>query len=193
MDHARGDLRMEAVLILSELGDATAAAELKRIATDDDLAGDELREAATWGLGKAGCRAYAELLQLLSDDDDAVALHAICAFGSDVPEVVVRSLVAIVQFGQAREQSAASEALRLIGSDSALHALVDAARSREGARPWVLATLGRLDPIDVRLALDEDALLAEVEPLLTIGPDENWVASTEVAEDLRFLLKQNIV
>ena len=61
------------------------------------------------------------------------------------------------------------------------------------ARPWVLATLGRLDPIDVRLALDEDALLAEVEPLLTIGPDENWVASTEVAEDLRFLLKQNIV
>jgi hypothetical protein len=43
---------------------------------------NELRQAATWGLGKTSCRAYVELVDLLSDEDDAVALHAIAAFGS---------------------------------------------------------------------------------------------------------------
>ncbi|MGH8546070.1 MAG: HEAT repeat domain-containing protein, partial [Gammaproteobacteria bacterium] len=74
-DHDRGDLRMEAVLILTELGDSRSAKELKRIATAQDFAGDELRQAATWGLGKVGCHAYAELVDLLDDEDDAVKGH----------------------------------------------------------------------------------------------------------------------
>jgi hypothetical protein len=190
--HDRGDLRMEAVLILTEHGGADAAAVLKRLATSRDLEGDELRQAATWGLGKAGCRAYRELLDLLGDEDDAVALHAVAAFGPDTLDDVVGELVTVVQGGDPRSRAAASEALRLVGSQGVVSALIAAARSAEGTRAWLLATLGRLDPTGVRSALAGDPLLAEVEPLLTLGPAENWMASPEVAEDLRFLLQQDL-
>ncbi len=191
-NHERGDLRMEGILILTELGTAAAGAELKRVAAAREFEGDELRQAATWGLGREGCRAYAELLDLLGDEDDGVALHAIAAFGEDAPEQVVRGLVEVVQRGEPRRRVAASEALRLIGSQLVLRSLIDAARSREGARPWVLATLGRLDPAAVRTFLDGDPLLGEVEPLLALGPTENWLATPDAAEDLRFLLLQRL-
>jgi hypothetical protein len=191
-ERGRGDLRMEAVLILTELGTPDAASELKRIATSEEFAGDELRQAATWGLGKAGCRAYAELVDFLGDADDAVALHAIAAFDRDTPDDVARVLVNVVQHGEARSRSAASQALQLVGSDLALRALIEAARSREGARSWVVATLGRFDPGLVRGALAGDALLAEVEPLIALGPTDNWLSTAVAAEDLRFLLQQDM-
>jgi hypothetical protein len=50
----RQDLRMEAVLILTELASPFAHAELTRIAGEQKFAGDEIRQAAVWGLGKAG-------------------------------------------------------------------------------------------------------------------------------------------
>jgi HEAT repeat protein len=190
--HERGDLRMEAVLILTELGTGEAAAELKRIATADEFEGDELRQAATWGLGREGCRTYAELIDLLGDEDEAVALHAVAAFGDDAPEPAVHELVEVVQYGEPRHRAAASEALLLVGSEVVLQALIDAARSGEGARPWVLATLGRLDPTLVRPALTGDPLLVEVEPLMVLGAKENWLAESEAAEDLRFLLLQRL-
>lgn len=191
-EHSREDLRMEAVLILTELGTSDAATELKRIAMSDELRGGELRQAATWGLGKAGCRVFGELLDLLGDEEDAVALHAIVAFDSETPDDVVRALVDLVRYGGARSRAAASQALQLIGSEVVVRRLIDAARSREGARPWILATLGKLDPAPVRAALAGDRLLAEVEPLLALGPSENWLARAEAAEDLRFLLQQDI-
>lgn len=191
-NHPRQDLRMEAMLILTELATAEAAAVLKRVTISSDFEGSELRQAATWGLGKAGCRAYAELLDLVGDQDDAVALHAIAAFGADTPKEVVRALVAMVQRGGGRSRAAASQALQLIGSEVALRALIDAARSGEGGRPWVLATLGRLEPGSVRAALAGDLLLSEVEPVLSLGPADNWLARANVAEDLRFLLQQDV-
>lgn len=191
-NHERPDLRMEAVLILSELGTTEAATELKRIATATEFSGNELRQAATWGLGKAGCQAYAELVDLLGDEDDAVALHAIAAFGPDTPAGVVKPLVDVLRSGGARERAAASEALRLTGSDAVLRALVEALRGGDWPRTWILATLGRLDAARVRSALAGDPLLTEVEPLLALGPTENWLASPEIAVDLRFLLSQEV-
>jgi HEAT repeat protein len=191
-NHEQSDLRMEAVFVLTELGTAAAAAELSRVATAREFEGDEIRQAATWGLGREGCRAYAELIELLGDQDDAVALHAIAAFGGDVPKRVVRYLVKVVQHGAPRQRAAASEALRLVDSQRVLRALIDAAHSGEGARPWLLATLGRLDSMAVREALAGDPLLVEVEPLIALGPTENWLATTEAAEDLRFLLLQRL-
>ncbi|MBI4701996.1 MAG: HEAT repeat domain-containing protein [Deltaproteobacteria bacterium] len=191
-NHSRGDLRMEAVLILTELGTAAAARELKRIATGAELAGNELRQAAAWGLGKAGCRAYPDLVDLLGDQDDAVVLHAIAAFGADTSTEVVASLVAVLRGGDPRTRAAASEALRLVGTGAVLRALVEAARAGDGQRAWVLATLGRLDAATVRTALAGDALLTEVEPMLTLGPTENWLAVAATASDLRFLLQQDV-
>ena len=191
-NHDRTDLRMEAVLILTEIGNAMAARELKRVATSEGFKGEELRQAATWGMGKAGCKAYEQLVDLLGDGDDAVALHAIAAFGPDVPEDVVRSLVGVLQGNDARSRAAASEALRLIGSEAVLRSLVAAAQEWTAPNPWVLATLGRLEPATVRAALADHPLLAAVEPVLALGPGENWVTSSEVAEDLHFLLQQNV-
>lgn len=190
--HDRDDLRMEAVLILTELGSGAAASGLKRIAASQDLAGQELRQAAAWGLGKLGCRAYRELVDLIGDGDDEVAMHAVAAFGTDAPEDVVLSLVGELQSGDARTRAAASKALQVIGSESVLRGLVAAARSRGGERRWVLATLGGLDPAAVRSALAGDELLDEIEPLLMLSPSENWLSTAERAEDLRFLLKQSL-
>lgn len=190
--HERADLRMEAVLILTELGTPEAADELRRVAIAGEFKGDELRQAATWGLGEAGCRAYRDLIALLGDEDDAVVLHAIAAFGGDVPSAIVTDLVEVLRDRDPRRKSAASEALRRIGSQHVLRALVEAARSAADARPWILATLGRLESASVRAALASDPLLAQVEPLLALSPDENWLARSDIAEDLRFLLQQRL-
>jgi hypothetical protein len=189
----RADLRMEAVLILTEVGDTAAATELKRIALASELEGSELRQAATWGLGKAGCAAYRDLVDLVGDSESLVALHAIAAFGADTPQQVVTSLVDVVMKGGPRQRAGAAEALVVIGSETVVRQLIAAARTGEGARSWVVATLGRMDPRLVRPALAGDSLLEDVEPVLTLGASENWLATAETGEDLRFLLRQNVV
>lgn len=78
---------MEAVLILAERGSPFARAELLRVAGErKKLAGDEIRQAAVWDLGKAGLKAYDKVLHFIADDEQNVALHAIVAFGNDTPE-----------------------------------------------------------------------------------------------------------
>jgi hypothetical protein len=49
-----------------------------------------------------------------------------------------------------------------------------------------------MDAARGRSALADDPLLAELEPLLSLGPTENWLASPEIAVDLRFLLLQEV-
>ena len=82
--------------------------------------------------------------------------------------------------------------LRLVGTEIVCQELIKAARRKDGDRTWVYATLGRLEPSTVRKALGQDPLLAEIEPLLTLHAAENWLAKAEAAEDLRFLLLQNV-
>lgn len=191
-NHARGDLRMEAVLILTELGSAEAAEVLSQIAANPALQGEELRQAATWGLGKAGCHTYGRLLPLLRDADDAVVLHAIVAFGEDTPAAVVDELMELLTDGSPRMRSAVSEALRVIGGDVVLQRLVGAAREQTRPSPWVLATLGRLPSGRVRGVLAGAADLAErMEPLQLLSEDENWLRSADAMADLRFLEQQD--
>lgn len=191
-EEERGDLRMEGVLILGELGSGAAAALLHEVATGSGFDGDELRQAAAWGLGKSGCRSYGRLVELLEDGDDAVVLHAIAAFGGDTPAEVVRALVTQLLSGSPRARAAASEALRGVGSDEALRQLVTAARRGATPDPWVLATLGRLPAGRVREALRGNPLLPHLEPLLLLTPAENWLAGAERVADLRFLEGQDL-
>ena len=183
---------MEAVFILTELRGANSRAELILVATDEDFANDEIRQAAVWGLGKAGLKSYGDLLPFLEDGERDVVLHAIAAFGHDTPEPVVVQLIDKLISGHPRHAPAASEALRIIGSDLVIKNLIAAARENRGAVDWTLATLGRLPAEQVRSALNGDPLLDRLGPLLLLSSATNWVAEDTVDIDLKFLLKQNL-
>lgn len=186
------ELRMETVLILAELGTQRAAGQLRRVASSANFVGDEIRQAAVWGLGKSGARNYSDLRLFIADPEDDVALHAVAAFGADTPRDVIEPLVELLVSGTPRERAGACEALRLIGSDVALNLIIRAARTRRPPVPAILAALGRFGAEDVRRALAGDAMLAAVEPVLVLGAEENWLARKGTASDLDFLLDQNL-
>jgi hypothetical protein len=188
----RADLRMEAVFILTELRSAGARDVLIKIANDRAFANDEIRQAAVWGLGKAGVRRYADLVSFLDDAERDVVLHAIAAFGQDTPEAVIEQLIKELISGDKRRSPAASEALRIIGSDLVLKNLIASARENTGPVDWVLATLGRLPTEKVSAALQGDPLLQRLGPLLLLSSTANWLAEDTVDIDLKFLLKQNL-
>ena len=185
----RKDLRMEAVLILTELASPFAKAELLSVAGGAQYAGDEIRQAAVWGLGKNGLKTYEELIPFIADADENVALHAIVGFGGDTPEAVVQTLVRELVAGDTRRAPAASEALRQIGSETVLRTLIEVAA--EG-HDWVLATLGRLPPALVRPAVEGSALLRRLAPMLLLSEGANWLASEDTLMDIGFLMKQNL-
>jgi hypothetical protein len=185
----RKDLRMEAVLILTELGSQFACTELIKVAGDTKLAGDEIRQAAVWGLGKAGLKAYDKILPFIGDTDENLALHAIAAFGSDTSDVVIGQLVSELVAGDSRRASAASETLRLIANETVLKCLIEAAATEND---WVLATLGRLPAALVKPAIAGSALMKRIAPMLLMGEGANWLASEDRVMDIAFLTKQNL-
>ena len=188
----RADLRMEAVLILTELRAPGAREMLNRVAMADQFEGDEIRQAAVWGLGKAGLRQYSDLLPFIGDPDRDVALHAIVGFGDDAGGQVIDGLIADLLAEDHARAPAASEALKCIGSDLVLARLIAAKRGRNRPDPWLLATLGRLPPNRVRSALAGDPILDQLVPLLLLSDQANWIADDTVDIDLKFLLKQNL-
>jgi hypothetical protein len=188
----RADLRMETVFILTELRSASAADILKKIATDTRFQDDEIRQAAVWGLGKAGLKRYADLISFVGDADPDVSLHAIVGFGSDTSKEVIDQLIGLLLSGDPKRAPAASEALRLIGSDLVLQALISASRGGYTLNSWVVVTLGRLEPAKVRAALQGNPLLRQIEPLFLLSSTENWLAVDSVDIDLKFLIKQNL-
>lgn len=188
----RGDLRMEAVLILTELGSAFAREELGAIAADQGLSGNEIRQAAVWGLGKAGLKAYEDLVPFIADEDENVALHAIAAFGEDTPKAIIERLVQVLQTGEPRQAPAASEALRIIDSDDVLEALIEAAQTGSRVHGWVLVTLGRLSPALVQQRLAGTPLLERIAPMLLIAQGANWLSTETAVSDISFLRKQNL-
>lgn len=185
----RADLRMEAVLILTELGSSFAREELIGVAGDPDIQPGEIRQAAVWGLGKSGLKAYDRLPRFIDDADENVAMHAIVAFGSDTPVSVIEALVKDLASSVPRRAAAASEALRVIGTESVVQSL---AKSAESGGDWIIATLGRLPPVLVKKCLLGTTLLTKVEPLLLLNEGTNWLASENRILDLAFLSKQDV-
>lgn len=145
-----------------------------------------------WGLGKGGLRRYEDLIPFLKDKERDVILHAIAAFGSDASQIVIDLLVAEMLSGESPRAAAASEALRIIGSELVLSRLIAAAKAQQPLNDWLLATLGRLTAANVRRALAGDPLLERLGPLLLLAPSENWIANDMVDIDLKFVLKQNL-
>ena len=189
----RPELRMEAVFILSELGHSSfTRGQLSSIVADPRFADDELRQAAVWALGKAGLKSYEDVLPVIDDADENVALHAIVAFGSDAPPRVIDRLIQDLIDGDLRRAPAASECLRVIASDEVLKALVVVANARQPVPDWIVATLGRLPPDRVREALHDSPLLDRIAPMLLTAHGAHWLASETIGTNIAFLLKQNL-
>lgn len=187
------EMRMEAVLILTELGPGSFTRDqLRKIASAENFTGNEIQQAAIWGLGKAGLRSYEDLLEFLDDPEENVVLHAVAAFGQDSSARVIERLIEKLILADETVAPAASQALRLIGSDAVLQSLTRAYQQNPKARNWILATLGRMSPQLVRDKLQGQPILEKVEPMLLIAPGANWMSSEEMAINVSFLLKQNI-
>ena len=196
-DCAEAQFRMEAIFIATELGQSAqrtfAISELESVVGDTaKFSGDEARQAAVWGLGHKGARAYDRLIPYLTDAEENVALHAIGAFGPNAPLPVIAQLIDGLRSEEPRGQAARSEALRRIGNDDVLRELIKASASGNPGRSWAIATLGRLAPSSVRAALTGMTLLDEVEPLLLLSPQASWLAEERVGDSLRFLEKQSL-
>ena len=186
------ELRMEAVFILTELGNGFARDQLRRIASDPRFTGDELRQAAVWGLGKAGLKMYEDLLSFIDDSDEGVAIHAICAFDSDPPNHVLDHLVEDLVSGDERRAPAASMTLRTIASEKAVRALVAVAGIAKPVPGWLIATLGQMPEASVRRHVTNPYLLDLVAPVLLLSESSNWLSTETTAGDVSFLVKQSV-
>ena len=186
------ELRMEAVFILTELGNGFARDQLRRVASDSRFTGDELRQAAVWGLGKAGLKRYEDLLPFINDADEGVAIHAICAFDSDTPGHVLDRLVDDLVSGDQGRAPAASMTLRIIGSEESLQALVGAASAAKPVPDWIIATIGQMPEAYVRRHVTDPYLLERIAPILLTSRGANWLSAETATSDVSFLVKQSV-
>lgn len=189
VDPGEDYLPMEVVLILSEILDPRASAELLSIAQDQRFLGQEIRQAAVWGLGRTCTRAYNDLVRFLGDDDDDVAYHAICAFGPDTPRAVIDVLVELMQTGEQRFQAAACEVLAKIGNTDVIDTLLGVLQRREQGQEWASATLGRMPREAIVALTDDPQIVRRLEPLFRLY-DGNWLGSQTSREALDFLNAQ---
>jgi hypothetical protein len=92
-------------------------------------------------MGRSGHRSYGDLVPYIGDDDEAVALHAMAAFGHDTPQDVIGELVEKLRTDTPRFASAASEVLQLIGGEGVVAAVTRRALAERESEDWVVATL----------------------------------------------------
>jgi len=185
--NGRTDLKMEAVLILSEIASPVSRKELVRVASDKKFRDDEIRQAAVWGLGKAGLKSYADLIPFLDDENENVAMHAIVGFDEGTPMEVITTLIDELMRGDKRIAPAVSRALRQIGTPEIVAQLC--ARAGDGNN-WMIATLGSLPISLVDGATKGTPLAARVAPLLLLNETNNWLQTEDRVMDLAFLDKQ---
>jgi HEAT repeat protein len=194
-------LRMEAVLALSELAGTPLAPQcvqiLSEYAHSERFAGDEVRQAAIWGLGKDGLHAYDTLLDFLDSEADEERVHATCAFGPDGGSATADSLVAAMTAPDSTDRRRASASFilaRTIPTEISVPRLVVAFTSPDRrARNWALATLGQMNPASVRRYVSNPTLATQLEPLHLTSPETNWTRSEQLMDKLSFVRKQSVV
>ena len=193
-------LRMEAVLAISELHGTALATRCADLLTDyaqgEALAGDEVRQAAIWGLGKDGLRAYPRLLPFLDSPVEEEIVHAVSAFGPDADAGLADQLIAILADQAASERKLASASFvlaRTVPPPISAPRLV-ALRTHASAltRDWALATLGQMSPASIRDYVTDRALATQLRPLQLTSPDTNWTRSEQITDMLTFVRKQTV-
>lgn len=193
-------LGMEAVLILSELSNSPLKEEgeaaLLATANNRDTDFPEIRQAALWGLGKAGFRSYEKLMAFLDTHDLDERKHVLTAFGNEPPETIIRQLVddlANDKVSDVKRQSI-SAVLKSVTDYGLLVSLLCeiANKGSTRAKTWAVTTLGLLPTAEVNRRVKDARLLAALAPLQLLSPDLNWTTQIQNQEALLFLSKQNV-
>lgn len=193
-------LRMEAILILSELRGTPLAAQcanlLAECASSQAFAGNEVRQAAIWGLGKDGLRAYDRLLGFLGGQDNDELVHAVCAFGPDAGVDEADALGAILLNPASSERQRASASFLLaktVPPAVSIPWLVAHQKHAERhAQNWIIATLGQMSPTATRTYVTDPVLSSQLECLHLTAPETNWTRAERGADMLSFVRKQSI-
>lgn len=205
-------VRLEAVLLLGEIGDSRALGLLENIAINDKT--KEIRSAALWEMGNSAYelvrtkllnaaadhdedvvrraveRATFQILNAVADYDEDVALHAIASASRLINDENVDSLLDTL--GEDRRLSAAIAAAIKFSKARPVERIVAQIGTTEGERRfwllYLLATFGRT-------ACEQCVRSHAPELLLHINfywvhCSENWVNRPKTANDLSFLMHQ---
>jgi hypothetical protein len=186
------DVRMESLLIATELRGENASELLHEVAIDPSNP-SELRAAAVWGMASQS-RNLTEtpLLELIADNDELLAVHSLVAASRLLTQ---DNLPATLKHLGANARKSAGIAKSIFSSRCDSVAIIaKAAEAAVGAsRSWLLYTLasigrGKCQPY---LAANSPDLLEEVEFFWQFH-DENWTNRLDVADQIDFLRAQNL-
>ena len=194
-------LRMESLLALSEFHGTTLAPScaelLAEYASNEAFAGDEVRQAAIWGLGKDGLRDYVRLLEFLDVPSDEERVHAVCAFGSDMNAEIVDELTAVLTNPDSSDRKIAGVSYilaKIVPARLSVPRLVQIRNhASQRTRHWIIATLGQMSPTSIRLHVSDADLIAQLVPFQLTSEETNWTRSDQITEMLTFVRKQTIV
>jgi hypothetical protein len=181
--------QMEATFILSEIPAPEAADALAMVAEGQPGRHNEVRAAAAWGLGTGACAEPERTLELTTDSDDRVALHAAAGIQTLSPSAVEK-LRAWLRDGDRRRSSVAAA---LLAHHGQVEALLDAASEDGDARLWAIRALGDLPPAEVRQQAGESLtsdLLEDLAPLWV--QHEDWLRTPENEGALPLLAEQQV-
>ena len=184
-------VRMESALILSEFDEREHSLPMLSGIANDPSNPSELRAAAVWGLGQYE-RTLDEtpLLNLLTDDDETVAVHSLVAISRLVTDAHLPDLLELL--GQNQRQSACiAKAILLSSCDSLPHVAAKLTTATSNARLWLLyllACMGREHCEDF-LRRSAPDVLDELNFFWTYH-SENWTSRLDVADQLDFLSAQ---
>ncbi len=136
---------MEAVLALTEVDAAEALDALCDIAAHDGLH-EDVRAAASWGIGQGAAARPERLLPLVLDGEPLVALHAAGAVDAVSDEM---SAELLDWLGSGDEHKAAAAA-NVLARSKRIDVLLDAYERGEPTRKWAVYALGSTDASIVR-------------------------------------------
>jgi HEAT repeat protein len=193
-------LPMESVFLLSEQSASPlisdAADALCTVASNNALENGELRQAAIWGLGRAGLKAYGRLLAYLDAESEEERVHAVVTFAPALPPDVVRQLTAILADDNTTERKKASAAYVLsMLSDTGVAITELIALVRDGTdatKIWAKAVLGSLPPETTSQALRGNPLAEEIRPLQLLSASRNWTKNEAVQSDINTIRRQTV-
>ena len=191
--------RMEAVFILSEVGKqsdiATVSDVLVEVACDPEFVDNEVRQAAIWGLGKSGLMQFDLLSQFLGAEDLDERIHAINAYGEELPESTVAHLVDNLD-SDIDTEIKASIVYVLSNSaptDSMLGRLTGLAESESNPNSaWAIAVLGSMNPVVVNDFVNNAATRDRLTPMQLLSEERNWIMDSNRLEEIMFVSKQSL-